>query len=127
MRNVQDPQTASKNLVDHALARFSTDNLSCMVVRFDNKALQQAQESKDNLIGVEGDPASKSGGISEAEAIVSETKKQLDEGGDLSALSRPTTGEIMEEVAEKQEPGPELNPAALEAARKDTKPQVDSA
>lgn len=98
-----------------------------MIVRFDNKALQQAQESKDNLIGVEGDPASKSGGISEAEAIVSETKKHLDEGGDLAALSRPTTGEIMEEVVEKQEPGPELNPEALEAARKDHKPQLDSA
>lgn len=127
VRNVQDPQTASKNLVDHALARFSTDNLSCMIVRFDNKALQQAQESKDNLIGVEGDPASKSGGISEAEAIVGETKKQLDEGNDLAALSRPTTGEIIDEVVETQEPGPELNPEALEAARKDHKPQLDSA
>ncbi|KAF2161280.1 hypothetical protein M409DRAFT_59280 [Zasmidium cellare ATCC 36951] len=126
VRNVQDPQTASKNLVDHALARFSTDNLSCMIVRFDNKALQQAQESKDNLIGVEGDPATKTGGISEAEALVNETKKQLDEGSDLAGLSRPTTGEIMEEVEQKQEPGPELNPAALEAARKDIKPKEDS-
>lgn len=35
VRTVQDPQDASRMLVEHALARFSTDNLSCMVVRFD--------------------------------------------------------------------------------------------
>ncbi|KAF3209566.1 Protein phosphatase 2C 1, partial [Orbilia oligospora] len=35
IRTVQDPQDASKALVDHALARFSTDNLSCMIVRFE--------------------------------------------------------------------------------------------
>jgi protein phosphatase PTC1 len=33
--NVYDPQEASKILVDHALSRFSTDNLSCMIVRLD--------------------------------------------------------------------------------------------
>jgi len=33
VRTIQDPQDASKTLVDHALARFSTDNLSCMIVR----------------------------------------------------------------------------------------------
>ena len=126
VRNIQDPQVASKTLVDHALARFSTDNLSCMVVRFDNKMLQQTQES-GNFIGVEGDPATKSGGMSEADAIVSDTKKQLEEGGDLEPLARPTTHEVMEEVVQNQEPGPELNPAALEAARKDNKPKAESA
>jgi protein phosphatase PTC1 len=35
IRNVRNPQKASKMLVDHALARFSSDNLSCMVVRLD--------------------------------------------------------------------------------------------
>ncbi|KAF3930644.1 hypothetical protein ABW19_dt0206222 [Dactylella cylindrospora] len=35
IRNIHDPQEASKALVDHALARFSTDNLSCMIVRLD--------------------------------------------------------------------------------------------
>lgn len=35
IRNVYDPQEASKILVDHALSRFSSDNLSCMVVRLD--------------------------------------------------------------------------------------------
>ncbi|CAK3808493.1 related to phosphatase 2C [Lecanosticta acicola] len=124
VRNIQDPQAASKALVDHALARFSTDNLSCMIVRFDNKALQQTQQGTDNLIGVEGDPSTKAGGISEAEAIVSETKKHIDGGGEPAGLSRPMTGEVMEEVEANQEAGPELNAAALEAARKDHKPKV---
>lgn len=35
IRQVQDPQEASKMLVDHALRRFSSDNLSCMIVRLD--------------------------------------------------------------------------------------------
>ncbi|PGH03562.1 protein phosphatase [Blastomyces parvus] len=42
IRGTEDPQLASKILVDHALSRFSTDNLSCMIVRFDTKAIQQA-------------------------------------------------------------------------------------
>ncbi|EME47307.1 hypothetical protein DOTSEDRAFT_122989 [Dothistroma septosporum NZE10] len=118
IRGIHDPQVASKTLVDHALARFSTDNLSCMVVRFDNTKLQQNLESKD--LGVEGDPASQAGQISEAEAIVSQTKAQLDTGG--APLESTTTGDLMAEVQENQEPGPELNPAAVEAARKDKAP-----
>ncbi|PPJ58655.1 hypothetical protein CBER1_03521 [Cercospora berteroae] len=121
VRNIQDPQAASKALVDHALARFSTDNLSCMVVRFDNSKLQATQQQSD--IGVEGDPSSK-GGVTEADAIVSESKKFIEQGGDPLALtlSQPTTNEMMAEVERSQEVGPELNPAALEHARKDNKP-----
>lgn len=88
-----------------------------MVVRFDNNALQQNQET--NLIGVEGDPSTIANGISEAEAIVNNTKNHLD-GGD-APLSEITTNELMEDVKQNQESGPELNPAALEAARKDVK------
>ena len=121
VRNTQDPQAASKALVDHALARFSTDNLSCMIVRFDNKALQETVENiKTAAIGVEGDPATKHGGLSEAEQIVRDAKKNLGVTGDES-LERITTEMLDEE--EKREPGPELNVAALEAARKDNKPQ----
>lgn len=108
-------------LVEHALARFSTDNLSCMVVRFDNKALQQSQSVPDNMLGVEGDPGMPAGGLSEADAILNETKKTVQDPGQR-ALSRPTTEEIIQEVEEQQEPGPELNVSALEAARKDRKP-----
>lgn len=123
VRNIQDPQHASRALVDHALARFSTDNLSCMVVRFDNKKLLSAVESSDK-IGVEGDPPSQGGGVSEAQAIVIESKRVLDEGGE--PLVRPATGEMMDDVERNQETGPELNPEALEKARKDSRPKEDT-
>lgn len=78
IRNTQDPQLASKNLVDHALSRYSTDNLSCMVVRFDSKALQQTLERQKEPIGVEGDPAStKKGGMSETDAKIQEARKGM--------------------------------------------------
>jgi serine/threonine protein phosphatase PrpC len=35
VRNIKDPQEASKKLVEHALSAFSSDNLSCMIVRLD--------------------------------------------------------------------------------------------
>jgi protein phosphatase PTC1 len=37
IRNTQDPQEASKKLLDHAITNYSTDNLSVMVVRFYHK------------------------------------------------------------------------------------------
>lgn len=114
IRGIQDPQAASRALVDHALARFSTDNLSCMVVRFDNQAVQQTVDRKAEPIGVEGDPATQKGGISETEAIISRQKEILQESGEL--LDRVPSN-IVEE--EEQEPGPELNLAAVEAARRD--------
>ena len=76
-------------------------------------------ENKAQQIGVEGDPVPRTaGGISEAEHIVLESKKKLDESGE--GLDRVPT-EMVEEQAQA-EPGPELNPDALEAARKDRKP-----
>lgn len=117
MRNIQDPQAASRALVDHALARFSTDNLSCMVVRFDGQAVQQTVDRKVEPIGVEGDPATQKGGMTEAEAIISKQKEALQESG--AYLDRMPS-DIAEE--EEAEPGPELNPAALEAARRDIVP-----
>ena len=35
VRSIKDPLEASKKLVDHALKAFSSDNLSCMIVRLD--------------------------------------------------------------------------------------------
>lgn len=72
--------TASKKLVDHALARFSTDNLSCMIVRFDKAALLENQHNKENPIGVEGDSTGVSGKVSEADKIVSSTKQKIADG-----------------------------------------------
>ncbi|GAB7358105.1 hypothetical protein MBLNU230_g0265t2 [Neophaeotheca triangularis] len=128
IRGTQDPQAASKILVDHALARFSTDNLSCMVIRFDSKAVQQTVESRVEPIGVEGDAASKQGGVTEAEAIVAENAKRLDETGELADKGIPA--EQLLEPHEQTEghtddPGPELNAEAVQAARKDVKPTPD--
>jgi protein phosphatase PTC1 len=66
VRNMEDPVTASKLLVDHALNRFSTDNLSCMIVRLD------MNQSKD--ISVEGE------GTSEADKIVKDVKQKIADG-----------------------------------------------
>ncbi|KAI1272020.1 phosphatase 2C-like domain-containing protein [Xylaria sp. FL0933] len=79
IRDKPDPVAASKILVDHALARFSTDNLSCMIIRFDKAALLD-QNNKDRPIGVEGDSTGESGKVSEAEKIVSSTKQKIAEG-----------------------------------------------
>ncbi|WXC61035.1 hypothetical protein SNK03_006924 [Fusarium graminearum] len=68
VRNVNDPISASKQLVDYALNRFSTDNLSCMVVRLD--------QNKEAAVEVEGVASQ----VSEADKIVSETKQKIAEG-----------------------------------------------
>ncbi|KAI0166518.1 phosphatase 2C-like domain-containing protein [Xylariaceae sp. FL1272] len=79
VRDNQDPVASSKLLVDHALARFSTDNLSCMIIRFDKAALLD-QGNKERPIGVEGDTTSATGKVSEAERIVSVTKQKIADG-----------------------------------------------
>ncbi|KAI2785251.1 PP2C-domain-containing protein [Daldinia loculata] len=80
VRDERDPAAAAKKLVDHALARFSTDNLSCMIVRFDKAALLENQNNKENPIGVEGDSSGAGGKISEADKIVISTKQKIAEG-----------------------------------------------
>lgn len=119
VRHTPDPQLASKHLVDHALARFSTDNLSCMIVRFDNKALQQTVERKAEPIGVEGDPSTnKKGGISEADAIINEARKSMPDSSLLGPDEAPSEDktkinqEVIQEEEEK-EVGPELDPGPL--------------
>lgn len=114
VRGVQDPQTASKTLVDHALARFSTDNLSCMVVRFDNKALKQRKTEAQ--LGVDRDPPGSKPGISEADAIVAQAKKEV--GEPEQSIESAAKDVIEEEEGEHEDKGPELNAAAVKAARK---------
>lgn len=122
VRAEKDPQAASKILVDHALSRFSTDNLSCMIVRFHSASLQSAATKPAEHIGVDGDPPSNlKGGIRETEAIVGAAKKGMpvepvsDEPLDLSRIS---TDMIQEE---EQEPGPELDPEGLQKAKEKAK------
>ncbi|KAK3399137.1 phosphatase 2C-like domain-containing protein [Sordaria brevicollis] len=80
VRDIQEPVIAAKKLVDHALSRFSTDNLSCMIVRFDKQALLENQNNKDSAIGVEGDATTAAGTVTETEKIVTATKQKIAEG-----------------------------------------------
>ncbi|KAJ9136736.1 Protein phosphatase 2C isoform beta [Pleurostoma richardsiae] len=105
VRNIEDPVSAAKLLVDHALARFSTDNLSCMIVRFIKDALIENQNNKDNPIGVEGDPASTSGKVSEVDKIVNATKQKIAEG------SNPSVGISASNSGRGHDPGPDPGPA----------------
>lgn len=104
---MQDPQAASKVLVDHALARFSTDNLSCMVIRLDGPAVQNRVDHRTEPMGVEGDPGTNQGKLSEADALVLQAKKRV-------SLSKNDEMEhVSAEKVIKQtqgEPGPELKP-----------------
>ncbi|KAL6916030.1 hypothetical protein ACHAPO_006329 [Fusarium lateritium] len=86
VRNVEDPISASKQLVDYALNRFSTDNLSCMVVRLD--------QNKEVVVEVEGTASQ----VSEADKIVSETKQKIAEG------TAPAVGVSASNSAPQSEP-----------------------
>lgn len=119
VRNIEDPQAASKKLVDYALARFSTDNLSVMVVRFDSQKLQQNTKID---IGVENENNRDTHAISEVEMIVAEARRHsgvVAEG----AISDQDSEELRESVIkesekEDQEPGPELTPDGKADAEK---------
>lgn len=125
MRNEHDPQLGSKKLVEHALARFSTDNLSCMVVRFDNRGIQKLRA--EHNIGVEGDKHTAPGGLTEAEAIVAETKKHLEQTGAPPGFGKPEARSSDPMIAEqpeeekKAEAGPELNEDVLKKAQEKAK------
>lgn len=127
VRNVQDPAAASKLLVDHALARFSTDNLSCMIVRFDKEALVESQNNKN--IGVEVDPASTTGKISEAEKIVGEVRKQIEEGGSAVGVSASNSGKGRDPNRPDQEPDDSVSftPTTLDGSLEEEPSEIDDA
>lgn len=70
---MQDPTAASKFLVEHALSRLSTDNLSCMVVRLDKEKMQRTTRGTE----ADGDAASRT---TEVDKIVSDTKQKIADG-----------------------------------------------
>lgn len=110
VRNVPNAQDASKLLVDHALSQFSTDNLSCMVIRFDENRLKEVVNGTDDPIGVDGDPpaAEVKNGVSEAEKIIEGAQKSMahtDE--DPESVAEETQKKIIRKM-EEEEPGPEL-------------------
>lgn len=97
IRNVKDAQDASRILVDHALSRFSTDNLTCMVVRFDANIIRDVVERRTDPIGVEGGPSSQiKGGVSEADKIVEGAKKKLENADSLPVDTGPNTNQAEE-------------------------------
>lgn len=94
VREIDDPTSAAKRLVDYALSRFSTDNLSCMVVRFNKSALMTAIQKPESAIGVEGDPNCTPGKVSEVEKIVSEAKrKAIEDGAPIIVISGSNFGQ----------------------------------
>ena len=105
IRNVQDAQHASKLLVDHALARFSTDNLSCMVIRLDSARLKNVVNNKTEPIGVEGDPATNvAHGMSEADKIVEGARKSMANAGITDSETLEQIGEeTLQKMANKSE------------------------
>lgn len=112
---MQEPVSAAKFLIDQALSRFSTDNLSCMIVRFDKAALLQSQGDKDNAIGVEGDNAETGSKVSEADKIVNATRQKIAEGDTPAVgVSASNSGRGHEPVAiHREEPGEAFKPTLI--------------
>lgn len=131
IRNVTDAQEASKILVDHALSRFSTDNLSCMVVRFDTNRVKDVINRVVDPIGVIGDPVGGDRGISEADKIVEGARQSMANAGiaDTPESAEKVNEEILQKISD-DEPGPELSideqpgdiPIDPQTADKETKP-----
>lgn len=93
VRNIQEPVQAAKVLVEHALARFSTDNLSCMMVRLDKSALHDTTENPASAIGVEGDRNSSGANkISEVEKILGAAQKVIQDGHEPVGVSGSNSG-----------------------------------
>ncbi|EEQ31134.1 mgpp2cl-1, protein phosphatase 2C-like protein 1 [Microsporum canis] len=79
VRNTKDPQVASKILVDYALSRFSTDNLSCMIVRFDTKATAEEASRQTSTKEPNLTPGNSKKMMSEADKIVEMARKNAAE------------------------------------------------
>ncbi|KAJ8064856.1 hypothetical protein OCU04_007165 [Sclerotinia nivalis] len=92
VRHQQDPVAAARQLVEYALARFSTDNLSCMIVRFNRPLLVATAKDSHAAIGVEGDGNMGSGKLSEADKIVSESTKKVNDGASNLGISGSNSG-----------------------------------
>ena len=108
---MQDAQHASKILVDHALARFSTDNLSCMVIRLDSNRVRDVVNNKAEPIGVDGDVTGVSHGISEADKILESARKTMVSAGiaDDPEAAEQANEAILEKMGDDEESGPEMN------------------
>jgi len=126
VRNVQDPVAAAKVLVDHALDHFSTDNLSCMIVRFDKQAVMENQSNRDNAIGVEGDATTIAGKVSEVEKIVSTTKQKIAEGdAPAVGISASNSGRGHDPVPTEDGEKPSFTPTIIEGSVEEEPSSID--
>ncbi|KAL7267730.1 mgpp2cl-1, protein phosphatase 2C-like protein 1 [Rhizina undulata] len=98
VRNVLDPQLASKMLVEYALSRFSSDNLSCMIVRLDPSRKFVGSKDDDVLIeeDEEGLKAEKGNGVGEATLL----ERERATGGTTGSVKETATGETTESAKE---------------------------
>lgn len=117
VHNVQDPVVASKKLVEYALARFSTDNLSCMIVRLNKSALLDTASNPLTSIGVEGDPVGGPGRLSEADKIVADARRRAEEGAPSMGVSGSNSGKGHEQ--RRYEDDAAGTAAAVMAAKKE--------
>ncbi|OJI95926.1 hypothetical protein ASPVEDRAFT_121917 [Aspergillus versicolor CBS 583.65] len=102
VRNISDAQEASKILVDHALARFSTDNLSCMVIRLNADRHRDVASRTVDPASVDGqNVADHKRGISEADKIVEGARKSMASTGITDESE--TLKKVHEEGEEKLE------------------------
>ncbi|KAK8091875.1 hypothetical protein PG997_002236 [Apiospora hydei] len=124
VRESSDPGAAAKQLVDHALARFSTDNLSCMVVRFDKAALLENQ--KDKSLGVEGESNAPTGKVSESEKILSSTKQKIADGGNPAiGISASNSGRGHDPIPVINDNPEAFTPTTLDSAVEEEAPIPD--
>jgi protein phosphatase PTC1 len=88
-----------------------------MVVRFDGKTMKETVEHKVDPIGVDGDPTSATGGVSEADAIVGEAGKKahIPEGINVEDEVNKVSREIIQDQ-EDQGAAPGLNLASAKKA-----------
>lgn len=111
VRNVQDAQEASKILVDHALSRFSTDNLSCMVIRLNTNRVKDVVNRSADPVGVDGDlPTTAKNRVSETDKIVEGARRSMASAGltDDTETAEKVNDEILQKMSD-DEPGPELS------------------
>lgn len=120
MRQVEDPVSASKLLVDHALSRFSTDNLSCMIVRLNKEALVSTQNSKDLGVETENAPTK----ASEVDKIVETTKQKIADGSAPAVgVSPSNSGRGYDPVTAE---GEDFVPTALDGTVLEEEPEAIS-
>lgn len=93
-------------LLDHALARFSTDNLSCMVIRLNSDRVREVVNGTADPIGVAGDPSMPTEpGLSEADKIVESARRSMANAGitDDSEAGEKAKEEILQKMSNEAE------------------------